>query len=317
MHIALRTFFSLLSVALGAVFLYSGYTKLVPIQPFEYTLVERLHFPWMVAAIVARLLIGIEFGLGALLVLQLTGKGQWVVKWAVGLLLAFSVYLAGLWLVAGNDVDCGCFGDSLFMRPSSSLLKNAALLLVSGLLIRYHKGLHFRYSGSIIIALLLVGAVLPFILFAIPASQPNWLRKDSYKIDFTPVYQPANGYLPDTQVVATAQLPDLRKGKHIVAFISQGCMHCRIAAQKMHLMKQQQPSLPFFLIIAGTSPLDDFWKHTQARDIPYTRMAKEPFLQYTGGQFPIILWVNNGWVEATADYNTLSKEEILTWLSKK
>jgi len=79
-------------------------------------------------------------------------------------------------------------------------------------------------------------------------------------------------------------------------------------------MKQADPSIPFFMIIGGSSDLSDFWQATKAQDIPYTRLDKEHFLQYTKGVFPMILWMNNGWVEATADYNTLSQQQIEKWL---
>src|ERR1035437_4715925 len=145
----IRIAFIILSVAVGATFLYSAYTKLYPIQPFEYTMVEFVHLPWMVAAIAARFLVGMEAGLGALIALHLFGKNKWALKTAFLILIIFSIYLISLWITAGNNVNCGCFGDAIWMSPSASLIKNAVLLIIAGLLIRYHKGFSFPWSKII------------------------------------------------------------------------------------------------------------------------------------------------------------------------
>ena len=314
--------FIILSVAVGATFLYSAYTKLFPIQPFEYTMVEFVHFPWIVATIAARFLVGLEAGLGALIVLHLYGKNKWVLKTAFGVLIFFSIYLVWLWVTAGNNVNCGCFGDAIWMSPSASLTKNAILLILIGLLIRYHNGFNKKWFHIASPVLLLIVIVQPFIILTIPHEQPSWLRTDRYKIDLSALYQTSNDStsgnlhrIYSSEYPAPNLLPDLEKGKYIIAFLSQSCPHCRIAAYKMHVMKQNNPSLPFFMVIGGTtSDLTDFWKATKAQNIPYTRLDKNHFLQYTGGVFPLIIWVNDGTVEAKADYNTLTQSAIEKWL---
>src|ERR1700744_6379213 len=102
MNTLLRIILSVLSALVGCIFLYSSYTKIYPIQPFEYTMVEYIHLPWILAAIVARFLVGLEAGLGTLMILQLYGRKKWILKFAFILLIAFSIYLAGLWISAGN-----------------------------------------------------------------------------------------------------------------------------------------------------------------------------------------------------------------------
>ncbi|MCW3123860.1 MAG: DoxX protein [Flavipsychrobacter sp.] len=316
-----RYLFIFLSVAMGALFLYSAYTKLYPIQSFEYTMVEFVHMPWMLAAIAARILIALEGGLGILMVAHFFGAGKWVLKTAFALLGIFSVYLIYLWATAGNDVNCGCFGDAIWMSPSASLIKNAIMLIITGLLIRYHKGFTGSKWYNISAPLILIACTaLMFILFALPAEQPNWLRKDRYEIDFSEVgiengSSPHVLYAPGSTDTATIDQIDLLKGKYIIAFLSQSCPHCRIAAYKMHLLQQSNPHFRFFMIIGGSSDLTEFWKATKAVNIPYVRLDKDHFLHYTGGVFPLIEWVNNGWVEAKAEYTNMNKEEIERWLT--
>ncbi|MES2704585.1 MAG: MauE/DoxX family redox-associated membrane protein [Bacteroidota bacterium] len=306
-----------LSILTGALFLYSAYTKIDPIQPFEYTLVEYLHLPWTLAALSARLIIGIEAALGVLMVLHLFGRNKWVLKFAFALTIAFSIYLITLWITVGNDVNCGCFGDAIWMSPSTSLIKNSGLLLVLAVLIRLHEGLKLKKASIIATCMVIAALTLPFILSPLAAAKPTWLRNDRYKIGLQDIYHDMNLGVPPADFTDTiAARPDLAKGKHILAFLSSTCQHCRIAAYKMHIMKEKNPALPFLLIIGGTkSDLTDFWKGTKAQNVPFTRLNSESFMQHTGGRFPLIIWINDGWVEAKADYNTLNQGAIENWLS--
>lgn len=319
MRLVAKVLLILLSVVAGATFMYSAYTKVQPIQPFEYTMVQYLHMPWLLASIAARFFVGLEAALGGLMILHFFGDRKWVPKTAFALLVVFSIYLIALWAVAGNNLNCGCFGDAIWMSPSTSLIKNAVLMLFIGLVIRFHHGFNYKWVNATAVTLFICTISLPYILFAIQAGEPSWLRKDRYKADFTPLYNPVK--TDSATAVAAALYPlvpnvDLTKGKHIVAFLSPSCPHCRIAARKMHLMKLDNPSFPFFMVIGGlTSDLKDFWKESDAQNIPYMRLDRDPFLNFTGGVFPLIIWVNNGWVEAKSTYNTMNPGEIEHWLA--
>lgn len=307
MHKVARIFLILLSFAVGCVFLYSAYTKLFPIQSFEYTMVEFGHLPWLVAAIAARGLIGLEAALGGLMVLHLFGKGKWVLKTALVLTVVFSLYLVYLWITVGNDVNCGCFGDAIWMSPAASLIKNVLLIIAIGLLIRYHLGFTQKWAAILSLSIGIATVAAIFILQPIPYDTPNWLKKDSYTLDLSPLYDPGKKDKPDTE---------LRSGKHIIAFLSASCPHCRIAAQKMHIMKEHDPSLPFFMVIGGSSDLDDFWKHTKAQNIPYTRLEKEAFYKLAGTEWPAIFLVTDSRVDAKITYISLNENVIHEWIKK-
>ncbi len=200
----LNKFYSILlvvlSVATGALFLYSAYTKLAPIESFEYTITEYMHLPLMYAAIAARFLVGLEAGLGSLIVLHFYGRRKWPLKAAFALVVIFSLYLAWLWIVAGNNVNCGCFGDAIWMSPSASLIKNIILLASIWILIKYHHGFEDRWASVAGPLVLVVMMALSYILF--PVFKP-------YKIDLTTIYTSDKNYIPAI---------DLTKGKHIIAF---------------------------------------------------------------------------------------------------
>lgn len=306
MNIARLIILSMLSVLLGAVFIYSAYTKTLPIQTFEYTMVEFASLPWWLAAAAARLFVGLEAGLGVLILLNLYGKRKWVLKLSLGILMVFSIYLGYLWLTVGNDVNCGCFGDAIWMSPSSSLIKNALMILAVVLLIRYHTGIDGFIPHILAVLALLGFTAYPFYFFSLPDTQPSFLNKDIYEIDLTPLYDSSRSDVPDV---------NLQEGKHIIAFMSLTCPHCKMAAYKMKLMKDNNSELPFFLVLNGDSTkLEPFWDKTKAQSISHTMLLGPAFVNLSGLRLPAIYWVNDSKVEASSNYITLDQNAIEEWL---
>ncbi|MBK7816218.1 MAG: DoxX family membrane protein [Sphingobacteriaceae bacterium] len=83
----------LLSIALGAIFIYSGWSKLDPvIETFEFTFVDLGIGNWYTAPIIARLLIGLEFLIGFLLIINYDLR-KFTLPLTIGLLifLAFTL----------------------------------------------------------------------------------------------------------------------------------------------------------------------------------------------------------------------------------
>lgn len=302
----------LLSVFLGLLFIYSAYTKIYTLESFEtfqYTLVQYVNLPWILAALSGRILIGLEAAIGVLLVFHLFGNKKWILKLALLLIAIFSIYLVYLWIKVGNDVNCGCFGDAIWMSPSTSLLKNTGIAVGLFLLLKFAKSFNFKPSYWIIWLVITGCVATPFIYYPLPDSHPKWLNKERFQLDMSTLYAPDKTDLPKV---------DLHKGKYILAFFSATCPHCRKAAMKMHIMKEKNPSLPFFMVIGGQSEehMPDFWKETQARNIPYTRLKADDFTGLVGYSWPVIYFINNGWVEAQTNYVELNQAAIEEWLAK-
>jgi uncharacterized membrane protein YphA (DoxX/SURF4 family) len=307
MKTLLQVVASLLSVLTGLVFLYSAYTKIWPIEPFEYTIVEYIGINWLPAALLARVLIGVETAAGLLLVFNVWGRRKEVLWCASALLIVFSGYIIYLWASFGDKVNCGCFGDDIWMGPSTSLLKNATMLVVLGfLLVRREHIVKVRWQTYLIAGVTLASLGVPFVINPMHAGEPTWLQQNGYRFN------------PSGLTIGNSQPPtDVMHGKHVIAFLSQRCSHCRMAAYKMHLMYEHNPTLPFLLVIAGSDNLDDFFRETKARPIPHKRLDKEHFLQYTGGIFPTIILLDNGTVVAKTNYLELSEASLTAWLQKR
>lgn len=312
MRIAKIILLSILTILTGVLFIYSAYTKTYSLESFErfqYTIVEYVHLPWWIAVHASRLLIGMEGALGILIAGHLFGKRKWILTISIWLLLAFSIYLVYLWSAVGNDINCGCFGDKIWMSPASSLLKNLILIIIIWLIRRYHNGFNFKRAQLITLITFAAITFTPYILFPLPPSQPNWLKKDKYQLNLDALYEDGKTDAPSI---------DLTKGKHVLVFASLTCPHCKMAAYKMHVMKQKNPDLPFYIVYAGNKKhLADFWKETQAETIPHTKLEAEKFTELAGFSWPAIFLINDGWVEGQTTYISMNQAEIEEWLNTK
>src|SRR6187402_3624166 len=78
-------------VILGLLFIFSGVVKINPIEPFELKFVELGVANWALAPYFARIIVGIEFFLGAMLILNI--KPKFTLYATLSLLIFFTAYL--------------------------------------------------------------------------------------------------------------------------------------------------------------------------------------------------------------------------------
>lgn len=299
-----------LSVACGAVFLLSAYTKLFPIEPFEYTFVELGITGWKSSVFIARLFIGFEFACGGLLILNF-----WLKRFTIPLvsftLIAFIIYLLLQIAHYGNTGNCGCFGTAFVFTPLQGILKNLVLLAAVVFIYCFHPNFSFKFMRLITIALAIVAFALPFILNPIDfdTSANNYSGKLNYMLNLDDIYN--NKDVPTPK-------QELRKGKWIVAFMSLTCPHCRVAAKKLHVMKLKDPSLPIYMFLNGPDRyLKPFFEDTRATDLNWSVLnGKGLFFKISGPSVPQIDWVNNSVVENKTNYMVLQQSDVETWLKK-
>lgn len=173
-----------------------------------------------------------------------------------------------------------------------------------------HDGISNKIINISAIFIFLAVASLPFIIYGLPENKPNWLNKNKFKLDLSPIYNKKN-----TEIIPTI---NLQQGKHILAFLSLSCPHCRIAARKMKIMATRNSNIPFYFIIAGKNKyLASFWKETNAESIPHTKLDADSFTNMIGYSWPVIYFINNDTVEANTTYIALDQKEIEAWLQKK
>lgn len=299
------------SISLGLIFVYSAYAKLLPlVETFEFTFVDLGIGDWYTAPILARLIIGLEFFAGILLLANYNLK-KFTLPLTFSLLGFFIVYLSVQLLISGNSGNCGCFGEHLKMTPFQALLKN--MLMVIAALVVYFFGSTWKVKYSrFLVSLLASTAVLaPFVLNPIDYSYTsnNLDEKVNYQLDLNLLYYPE-----DTAKVQVPE-PDLRKGKHVVAFLSLTCQHCRVAAKKFRLIKKKNPALPIYFILNGERAMyQSFIEDTQADNIPYSFCLGKSFIQLASTQLPRIYYLDNSVIVKKVDYFELNQYAIENWL---
>ncbi|HKC69832.1 MAG TPA: MauE/DoxX family redox-associated membrane protein [Bacteroidia bacterium] len=306
-----KIFLSILSALLGGIFIFSAYAKLYPIEPFEYTFVDLGLSNWQLAPFMARLLIGLEFLIGVLLILNILLK-KFTYKLGIATLIIFCIYLILQLIISGNKGNCGCFGTTIYMSPLNALLKNIAMLAVFIALYIYHSGFSFgRFSKYIVIAVSIIACALPFIL-------------NPVQLDYAEAYlnKPETNFaLPLDTLYKNATLSQppktLSKGKHVVLFFSLTCSHCRIAAKKVRTINKLNPAIPFYMVLNGKEEkLTPFFDDTHTEGIDHCMLKGQPFTYLAGVSLPVIYLVNNGVVEHQLDYITLDQKELENWLAK-
>jgi len=307
---------SLISIGLGLIFIYSGYTKLDPvIETFEFTFVDIGIANWYSAPIMARLLIGLEFFLGFLLIFNYNLK-KFTLPFTISLLLLFIVYLLIQIGVEGDKGNCGCFGEHFKMTPSQAIIKN--IIMIAGGVIVYFifegwkiKTQRFKGNKTFLVITCLVMVTLPFIFNRVDYSYTsnNLDEKVNYPLELNLLYHPE-----DTAKVQVPK-PDLTKGKQVLAFLSLSCPHCRVAAKKFRLIKKNNPSLPIYFILNGDKEkYAPFIEDTKADNIPFSFCLGKTFVRLASTQLPRIYYLDNGIVVKKVDYYELNQYRIEDWI---
>lgn len=301
----------LISLGLGLVFLYSGYTKIDPlIETFEFTFVDIGIGNWYTAPIFARVLIGLEFFIGFLLILNYNLK-KFTLPFTIGLLAFFILYLIGQIAFSGNNGNCGCFGDHIKMTPMQAIIKNIIMIVLSLISYFLYEGWKVKYNKLFLSLIGVTIVMMPFIFNPIDyAYNSNNLDEEiNYRLELNLLYHPE-----DTSKVEIPKV-ELRKGKQVLAFLSLSCQHCRVAAKKFRLIKKSNPSLPIYFVLNGDKKLyAPFIEDTKADNIPYSYCLGKTFVQLATTHLPRIYYLDNSIVQKKVDYFELNQYAIEKWI---
>lgn len=303
-----------LSILLGLVFIYSGWSKLDPlIETFEFTFVDIGIGNWYTAPIMARVLIGLEFFIGILLIMNYNLR-KFTLPITIGLLIFFCIYLVLQIFLAGNQGNCGCFGERLHMTPLQAIIKNVIMIALCFPIMYVWHGWKIKYNKLLMSFLLLTSLTMPFVLNYIDYTYTsnNLGEKVGYPLDMGLLYQPE-----DTSKVQVPKV-DLRTGKHVVAFMSLTCSHCRIAAKKFRLIHKNNPKMPIYFVLNGDKEkFEEFYKDTKTEGIPASLALGKTFVNLAGTHLPQIYYLDNSYVVKKLDYFELNQYNIEDWLEGK
>jgi thiol-disulfide isomerase/thioredoxin len=302
-----RTIGIILLLALAAVFSYSAYTKIGAgegVDPFTWTFIDMGINSQLWAGVLARVMVGLEFLIAALLLLHIFLK-SFTYPATITVLSIFTIYLIIQIALHGNTGNCGCFGEELKMTPLNGIWKNLAMIAATAALIYLYPVKPYRGQMWIGPVVGMIAIVMPFILDPINASLIPTAVKRS--IDLSPLYEKEKK--PEVE---------LREGKHIVAFMSLTCPHCRKAAKRFAIIHDNNPEIPVFFVLAGNPKnLKPFFEETESEKVPHV-LFRDPdnFLKMAGSGVPAIYFINNSVVEREANYFQLDPQYMKQWLGK-
>lgn len=295
---------AVLSILIGLFFIFSAWSKTTPnLQYFETIIHQQLGLSDLIAALSARFFIGLEAALGIMLVINVFGSKKWVLKACILLLIVFSIHLLILWISQGSEVDCGCMGSIVSMNPWVSLIKNMVLLLLVGILHKKSEEEHNIYNQVLCLIVTLVIIAAPFVLYPMgPRNLPLSLLYASEIQD-----QPAQ---------------ELRKGQHILCFMTLTCPHCRHAATLINEINEEHPGLPFYILFPKVEDdslqamqLADFEAETKIHNLPYSFIPREQFgemIKAAGEDgVPTMLWMTDTTINRKMEIPDLEQRESI------
>lgn len=284
-----------LLLVLSGTFIFSAITKFIAIEPFEWTFMD-MGFSNALAYGFARFFIGIEFCIGFLLLAHIYLK-RISYPLTMLFLLVMTLYLCIILATKGNKVDCGCFGDTLAMSPTESILKNILLIGITILLSRIYAVKPYRFQSVIAIIACTSLIAIPYI-FVPFAQTPTPIKLNALYAD------PHN----HPQV-------ELRQGKHLLALMSLGCPHCRNAAKIFKAIYAEDSTIPIFMVLYGAAiDTNDFFQKTKANNVPHFVFSNaEAFIAMAGKYVPSISWINNSVKERKISYVQLNTALLKNW----
>ena len=296
------------------------------ISTFEVKQLLTLGFSESLAPYFSRILIGIEFALGFLLLSNNFLK-RITIPATVGLLSVFIIHLSYVtFLSGGNSGNCGCFGELIPMTPIEAIIKN---IIAVGLLIWLWKiSENDKKSNIWMLTSITLSCILGLFMLApmkassmsspienntqIDSSQvendsihafdlkliPQSL--DSSKIKVEEVKKEIKKEVGPKQAVSgySDLYADIDKGQKILCFFVPGCEHCRDAAKDLNALQKKHKDFPSVQIVfmdEEAEKIPDFFKYA-GKQFPHKVIDIIPFWTKlgTGKDTPGVVYLHNG-----------------------
>jgi len=276
----------ILRFILGVVFLFSAYTKFISPGLTEIILVDHgIVSVRETAAVIIRVLIGLEFALGILLLLPYSLK-KIVIPTAILFLVSFTGYLVYTGFILKDTQNCGCFGEMIKMSPLESIVKNIVLIASLILLFRFTEEKK-KYFVAPTVIILCVVSVFVFL----PVNSQKEFKFANY-----------------TNFEGEGRV-DLSAGEKLLVILNLECDHCQALAKDLSKTKNQPGKLPklyALLFKEGNITVDSFKTMTNF-NYPYHMIGMNEFLNLIGQSPPRIYWLKDGKVKEIWDENFQKK----------
>ncbi len=295
------------------------------ISTFEVKQLITLGFSDTIAPYFSRILIGVEFALGFLL-LNNNFLKRITIPATISLLVVFIIHLSYVTIsTGGNSGNCGCFGELIPMTPIEAIIKN---FIAVGLLVwlfqisEKDKKSNFWILTTVTLACIL-GLFMLAPMKASTTSSPTLESNevvltdtisqvedtikveeikaiDSSKIKVEKVVEEVKKDVGPKQAVSgySEFYADIDKGQKILCFFVPGCEHCREAAKDLNALQKKHKDFPQVQIVfmdEEAEKIPDFFKYA-GKQFPYKVIDIIPFWTKLGSgkDTPGVIYLHNG-----------------------
>jgi hypothetical protein len=314
-------------ISISFLFLLSAVAKLYPspyfaISTFEVKQLYPLGFSGDIAPFFSRILIGIEFALG-ILILQKHYLKKLVIPATLLMLAVFTTHLSIVTFQnGGNSGNCGCFGSLLPMTPIQAILKNVVAMILLVILLKVMPKKDESKSNFWVLTTATVSFILLLFMIApmqaesnlvdVTGSEPNETAEveliDTLKTEPKVETKKLDTIKKIVEVIKDEPLQhnsgysryfnSIDKGRKTLCFFVPGCDHCREVAKELTEMKAKDANFSEIRIIFMNEEADlipDFFKFAGAK-YPYKIIEVIPFWNVlgTGKDTPGVKYLWNG-----------------------
>lgn len=318
-------------IIISFLFIISAIAKMYPspyfaISTFEVKQLYPMGFSEDVAVFFSRILIGIEFALGILL-LQNNFLKRIVIPATISMLVIFTTHLTIDTIQnGGNSGNCGCFGSLLPMTPIEAIIKNVVAIILLVVYIYIVPKITNEKSNFWVLTTVTFGLI--WMIFMLAPIQPKVTdiapeatevpaeaveTFDAQPVDSltaaTPETKPAEEAKTESEKpIADEPAPqksgyaqyfsNIDKGKKILALFVPGCDHCRDVAKELTEMKAKNNDFPAVEVIfmnEEAEKIPDFFAFA-GTTYPYKVIEVIPFWKLLGNSkdTPGVIYLWNG-----------------------
>ncbi len=326
---------------MGLMFLFSGGSKLFPIEAFEAVTVQQGVLTWDLVPYLSRILIGFELLLGLLFLFNIKLR-RFTLPGALVILIAFTVYLVYLELSGAGGDNCGCFGEILPMSGIASIIKNLVFIGIAGYLL-YLTGPEAKYSyahigaGYVVVLLLLLVAVpvKHYEEVKIPAKltppvntgaggelnvkvkadtslalttgeivKPDTLKKVTTKPSLNEKYPPVVS-------VYSTLVPGCDTGIKLIAFLSLDCDHCLALATELNANTNNLITAPrYYLFLGSDDQVEPFFSKSGG-SVNYSILTPQKFYPHLSSAPPKVVLLVNGNPVSVMEGESVSVKQLI------
>ena len=298
-----------LYIFVGLVFTVSAILKYLSIDTFDMYIYDHKLFSISVTETLTRALITIECVIGIMLILNVHRRLAYYT--ALVFLIGFTVYLFLLPYLFDVDINnCHCFGESISLSRTESIIKNIILLAC---LIFVSPKLSAVKKWETVVAIALLTVIFAVIMVV---QTPNYLYTVVHK---EKIY--ADVPLYDLALFDSGKKEAFTDGKQIICLYAAQCQFCKKTAAKLHLImknRQLDENKVKAIFWAGTpdSLIYNFFSNQNILSPEYTTFSVDTFLKITDGRMPLLLFSDNGAIVQKSNFITLNEKDLVDFLTQ-